>query len=101
MPPGWERAGPVVQAAIFGEWHWLISTGHAPLPVLYAVRLRLMHGEFEAGPARDQMLITVNEAIAKHLQVDPSDIPGSPLAVPDDPRELTDGGGADLDRRDW
>jgi hypothetical protein len=87
MPPSWERAEPVEQTIMLDCWYFQIRHGYLNRAGLHNVRMRLLFGgEFDPGPWRDALLIIVGDAIA--------DDHGSPLAVPDDVREL-DG------RKEW
>jgi hypothetical protein len=91
MPPAWEFQTDVATVAILSEWAWLLRFPDLPLMVVLAMRRRLLSGEFPPCPAADQMLIMVGDRIAGQDRA--ADLPGSPLAVPDDARDLT--------RREW
>jgi hypothetical protein len=76
----------VVQLAILTTWEGQIEDGYLTPAGLEAVRRRLLYGgEFGESTERDHMLILVGDALAAHRGIDPADIPGSPLAVPDSP----------------
>jgi hypothetical protein len=86
MPPGWERAGPVVTAAIFSEWARLIRYGWLAEEALHEMRYRLVkQNEFERGPAWTEMVVMVDDALGVNAADD---------LAPDDARDLEN-------RRDW
>jgi hypothetical protein len=87
MPPTW-------QAVLLDEWARILRAGLMMPALALDVRRRLL---FDAGidhtPARDQLLIMIDDMLADERSIDPADLPGSPLAVPDDPSGLEDVGG--------
>jgi hypothetical protein len=91
MPETW-------QAVLLDEWAQQVQAGLRQESVLMRIRHRLLYdAAFDHGPARDQLLIMVGDVLADVRGLDPADLPGSPLAIPDDPGGLPgleDAGGA-------
>jgi hypothetical protein len=63
---------------VFSQWRDEIDAGLADYSALMAMRHRLRTGEFEAGPDRDTMILTVQNAIAAAVRVDVELLPDAP-----------------------
>jgi hypothetical protein len=82
MPATW-------QAVLLDEWARQLAAGLLTPAGVEDVRRRLLFDAgFDRGPARDQLLIMVGDVLADARGLDPADLPGSPLAIPDDPGGL-------------
>ena len=82
MPATW-------QAVLLDEWARQLAAGLLTPAGVEDVRRRLLFDAgFDHGPARDQLLIMVGDVLADARGLDPADLPGSPLAIPDDPGGL-------------
>ena len=90
MPPSYDLPTRSAQAVLFDCWAMQVRAGHLNRAGLHSVRQQVLFGGDEAGPARDALLVLVGDRIVGDLHVRATDLPGSPLECPDDPRELTD-----------
>lgn len=79
-----------VTRALIAEWHSQLNLGALNEKGLVDLRNRLRDPESTLieGPEVDQLLIRVDKAVAEVLGVDPGDLPGSLLAMPDSPEGL-------------
>ena len=84
------EVGLLMRRVLFDEWAQLVVSGFVTEDGLLAIRTRLdeTSREFEPGPDLELLRIRVDEAVARMRDIDPADMPGSPLVVPDTPEGL-------------
>jgi hypothetical protein len=76
--------GWAVQTTMLREWRELATYGYLTEPGLMAIRGRVdpTNNEFPSDPDVELTRLIINDAIARERNIDPVDLPGSPLAVP-------------------